>query len=176
MTQGHKRATINAAGCGFDSDSRNGMFNIFIFLALVTTQNAALSSATQHAMPPEVGGKRETKVSYWDQSVLTLGFRFPAPTLLCAGYTMKAKKNNNWLNHFFSRVILRASIKISLNLLILLYIFNKINLSSCSRGTKCDWGNTRFTLPLLVSACPLCARYSVKLIFFYLFILHNYDD
>ena len=36
-------------------------FNIFIFFAMVTRQSAALSFATQHAMPPEFGGKWLTK-------------------------------------------------------------------------------------------------------------------
>ena len=51
-------------------------FHIF---ALVSRQSAALSSATQHAMLPEIGGKWETEC---------LNTRFPLPTL-CAGYSMK---------------------------------------------------------------------------------------
>ena len=41
---------------------------------------AALSSATQHAMPPEFGRKWRTEC---------LNTRFPLPTLLCAGYSVK---------------------------------------------------------------------------------------
>ena len=54
----------------------------FNFFALVSRQSAALSSATQHAMPPESGRK-------WGTSVLTL--KFPLPTLLCAGYSVGLK-------------------------------------------------------------------------------------
>ena len=43
-------------------------------------QNAALSSATQHAMPPEFGRKWGTEC---------LNNRFPLPTLLYAGYSVK---------------------------------------------------------------------------------------
>ena len=38
-------------------------FMIFYFFALVTKQSAALNSATQHAKPPEFGGKWRTEVS-----------------------------------------------------------------------------------------------------------------
>ena len=41
VAQGHKRATVKGTGCGL-------IFNIFIFLALVTRQSAAFSSTTQH--------------------------------------------------------------------------------------------------------------------------------
>ena len=42
--------------------------------------SAALSSATQHAIPPEFGRKWGTEC---------LNTRFPLPTLLCAGYSVK---------------------------------------------------------------------------------------
>ena len=42
--------------------------------------STALSSATQHAMPPEFGRKWETEC---------LNTRFTLPTLLCAGYSVK---------------------------------------------------------------------------------------
>ena len=42
--------------------------------------NAALSSAIQHAMPPEFGRK-------WGTECLNISF--PLPTLLCAGYSVK---------------------------------------------------------------------------------------
>ena len=51
----------------------------FIF-ALVPRLSAALSSATQHAMPPEFGRKWGTEC---------LNTRFPLPTLLCVGYSVK---------------------------------------------------------------------------------------
>ena len=42
--------------------------------------SAALNSATQHAMPPEFGRKWATEC---------FNTRFPLPTLLCAGYSVK---------------------------------------------------------------------------------------
>ena len=63
---------------------------IFHFFALVSRQNAALSSATQHAMHPEVGGKWGTEC---------LNTRFPLPTLLCAGYSV------NLIYLFFLKII-----------------------------------------------------------------------
>ena len=46
---------------------RDYVYNIcFHFIALVSRQSEALSSATQHTMPQEFGGK-------WERSVLTLG-------------------------------------------------------------------------------------------------------
>ena len=44
---------------------------------------ALLSSATQHAMPPEFGGKWGTEC---------FNTRFPVPNLLCAGYSVKQEK------------------------------------------------------------------------------------
>ena len=52
----------------------------FHFFALVSRLSAALSSATQHAMPPEFSKKGGTKC---------LNTRFPLPTRLCAGYSVK---------------------------------------------------------------------------------------
>ena len=52
---------------------------------LPTRQSAALSSVTQHAMPPEFEGK-------WETECLNTGF--PLPTMLCAGYSVKLKKKN----------------------------------------------------------------------------------
>ena len=54
----------------------------FHFFALVSRKSAALSSTTQHAMPPEFefGRKWGTKC---------LNSRFPLPTLQCAGYSVK---------------------------------------------------------------------------------------
>ena len=49
----------------------------------MSRQSAALSSATQHAMPPESDRKRGTE---------SLNTRFPLPTLLCAGYSVKLIK------------------------------------------------------------------------------------
>ena len=53
---------------------------ILIFFALVSKQSAVLSSATQHAMPSELSEKWGTEC---------LNTRFPLPTLLCAGYSVK---------------------------------------------------------------------------------------
>ena len=42
-----------------------------MFLVLVTIQNAALSSATQHAMSSEFGEKWGTEATKWERSILT---------------------------------------------------------------------------------------------------------
>ena len=55
-------------------------FYYFHSFALVLRLSAALSSATQHAMPPEFGRKWGTEC---------LNTSFPLPTLLCAGYSVK---------------------------------------------------------------------------------------
>ena len=75
--------TVKPTGCGFDPHSRR--WNIYLnlcfhFFALVSRLRAALSSATQHAMPPEIGRKWGTEC---------LNTRFLLPTLLCAGYSVK---------------------------------------------------------------------------------------
>ena len=75
--------TVKPTGCGFDPHSR--IWNIYLnlyfhFFALVARLSAALSSATQHAIPPELGRKWGTECLYT---------RFPLPTLLCAGYSVK---------------------------------------------------------------------------------------
>ena len=71
--------TVKSTGCEFDSHLRK--LNIyshlyFHFFARVSRQSAALSSATQQEMPPELGGKWRTEC---------LNTRFLLPTLLCAG-------------------------------------------------------------------------------------------
>ena len=50
---------------------------------LIPYISAALSSAPQHAMPPEFGRK-------WGMECLNT--KFPLPTLLCAGYSVKLIK------------------------------------------------------------------------------------
>ena len=79
--------TVKATGCfdccGFDPHSRK--LNIYLnlhycFIALVSRQKAALSTATQHAMPSKFGEKWGTEC---------LNTRFPLPALLCAGYIVK---------------------------------------------------------------------------------------
>ena len=75
--------TVKPTGCGFDPHSRrwNIYLNLYLhFFALMSRLSAALSSATQHAMPPEFGRKWGTEC---------LKTRFPLPTLLCAGYSVK---------------------------------------------------------------------------------------
>ena len=50
--------TLNATGCGFDPRKGYIYLNLYFhFFVLVSRQNAALSFFTQHAMPPEFGGK-----------------------------------------------------------------------------------------------------------------------
>ena len=75
--------TVKPTGCGFDAYSRrwNIYLNLYFhFFALVSRLSAALSYATQHAMPPEFGRKWGTEY---------LNTRFPLPTLLYAGYSVK---------------------------------------------------------------------------------------
>ena len=78
--------TVKSTGCGFDPHSRryrerNIYLNLYFhFFALVSRLSAALSSATQHAMPPEFGRKWGTEC---------LNTRSPLPTLLFAGYSVK---------------------------------------------------------------------------------------
>ena len=69
----------SVAGCGFDPHSRRYLLKfIFPFLRSgVEALSAALTSATQHAMPLEFGRK-------WGTGCLNT--RLPLPTLLYAGY------------------------------------------------------------------------------------------
>ena len=56
-------------------EKRNIYLNLyFYFVALVSRQSAAMSSATQHAKHPELSGKWRTEC---------LNTRFPLPALLC---------------------------------------------------------------------------------------------
>ena len=69
--------TAKWTGCGFDSHWRK--LNIYLnfyfhFFALVSRQSAAMSSATQHAMPPVFGEK-------WEMECLNT--RFPAYPAAC---------------------------------------------------------------------------------------------
>ena len=75
--------TVKSTNCGFDPHS--GKSNIYLhlyfqFFAMVLTQSETLTSANQHAMPPEFRGKWETKC---------LNTRFPLPIPLSVGYSMK---------------------------------------------------------------------------------------
>ena len=56
--------------------------------------NSALNFATQHAMTPEFGRKWRTEC---------LSIRFPLPTLLRAGFSVKLIYNNN-NNLFISKL------------------------------------------------------------------------
>ena len=58
-------------------------FNIFFISSLWCGGESAALSSTQHAMPPEIGGK-------WGTECLIT--RFPLPALLCAGYNVNLKK------------------------------------------------------------------------------------
>ena len=54
------KLTVNPTGCEFDPHSRRGNIYLnlyFHFSALVSRQSAALSSATKHTMPLEIGRK-----------------------------------------------------------------------------------------------------------------------
>ena len=93
-----RSVTVKPTGCGCDPHSRrwNIYLNLYFHLfALVSRLSAALSSATQHAMPPEFGRKWGTEC---------LNTRFPLPTLLCTGYSVKLiwfingiRINRHWL-------------------------------------------------------------------------------
>ena len=82
MAQRHKVCIIKSTSCGFDPHSRRNIYlNLYFhFFALVSRLSAAMSSETQHAMPPEFGTKWGTEC---------LNTRFHLPTLLCAGYSVK---------------------------------------------------------------------------------------
>ena len=68
------------------------MMLLIVMFALVLRTNAALSSATHHAMPPDSAKSRE-------RSVLTLD----SLTLQCAGYSVKLLKNvTNLIPYFLS--------------------------------------------------------------------------
>ena len=60
--------------------------------------SAALSSATQHAMPPEYGK--------WGTECLNT--KFPQPILLCAGYSVKLKTKH--INIYTTHYILMAEL------------------------------------------------------------------
>ena len=67
--------TVKPIGCRFDPHSRrwNIYLNLYFhFFALVSRQNAAFCSATQHPMPPESGRKWGTEC---------LNTRFPLPAV-----------------------------------------------------------------------------------------------
>ena len=83
---------------------------ILIFLLWCRGESAALSSATQHAMPSEIGRK-------WAAECFNI--RFPLPTLLCAGYSVKLKKNVSYYwneNIVFFRFALYAACRSAGNL------------------------------------------------------------
>ena len=63
---GAQNVTVKLTGCGFSRKWNSYLHKYFHFFALVSRQSAALSSATQHAMPPEFSRK-------WRHSVLALG-------------------------------------------------------------------------------------------------------
>ena len=59
-----------------------GTYKLFymLYISFSSRQSAALSSATQRAMPPELDGNWGTEC---------LNTRFPLPTLVSAGYSVK---------------------------------------------------------------------------------------
>ena len=75
-----KRATVNVIVDSISREEMKDLLNFLIpFFPVVSRQSAVLSSATQHAMSPEFGGKWGTKC---------LNTRFPTFNLLCAGYSV----------------------------------------------------------------------------------------
>ena len=86
--------TVKLTGCGFDPHSWRWKIYLhlyFYFFALVSRHSAALSSASQHAISPDLGGMWGTKC---------LNTRFPLPTLLCAGYSVKLIDMNDRSHKF----------------------------------------------------------------------------
>ena len=74
--------TVKPIAYGFDPHSKrlNIYLNLYFhFFALVSRQSTALSTATQHAMLPDLSGMWGT--------VYSTGF--PLPSLLCAGFSVK---------------------------------------------------------------------------------------
>ena len=77
---------VNRQVVGSISTQRDEIF-VYIYFPISSLwcrgESAALSFATQHEMPSENGGKWGTEC---------LNTRFPLPTLLCTGYSVKLKK------------------------------------------------------------------------------------
>ena len=74
-SRGAQSVTAKSTGCGFDPCLRRR--NIYFhFFALASRQTAALSSTTQLAKPPELGGKLKAR---------------KLPNLLYTGYSVKLK-------------------------------------------------------------------------------------
>ena len=91
--------TVKLTVCGFNPHSRrcNVYLNLYFhFFALVSRQSSALSFASQHAMPPESGRK-------WGAECLNT--RFPLPTMLCAGYSVKPIFFSQSGNRTFNRCV-----------------------------------------------------------------------
>ena len=82
----HKRVTVKATGCGFDSHTRKWNIYYFHLFVLVSRQSAALHSTIQNAMPPEFSGQ-------WEKECRNTPF--PESLLLpisCAGNSVNLKK------------------------------------------------------------------------------------
>ena len=78
-----RNVTVKLTGCVFDPRSRRWHIYLnlhFHFFALVSRLSAALSSATQHAISPELGKQWGT------ECFIT---RFPLTILLCTGNSVK---------------------------------------------------------------------------------------
>ena len=85
--EGHKRLTVKATGCGFVSHSRKLNNKYLYFFALELKQRLTLSSARQHSMPLEFGGKWETEVG-----TMCHNTRFPGSSAY-PKYEREAKKH-----------------------------------------------------------------------------------
>ena len=86
VAQGHKVWLQNRLVVGAIPTLGNEIFiKIYIFISSLwcRVKNVALTSATQHKMPPDFGGK-------WGMECFNS--RFSLSTLLCAGYSVKVKK------------------------------------------------------------------------------------
>ena len=150
--------TVKPTGCEFDPHSRR--WNIYLnlyFLRSGVEAKAALSSATQHAMPPEFSRK-------WGISI-----SINLPTLLCAGYSVKLILIKNIIASLHSgRVWLWQNA--SLSPATQHAMLPEFGRSAMSAATQCiekfdgkwrtEYLNTKFPLPT-----PLCTGYKVKLIY-----------
>ena len=93
---------------------------MYISISSLWCCGQALSSATQHAMPPEFGRKQGTEC---------LNTRFPLPTPLCAGYSVKLI----YLIYFDFKIYEKVNIKSVPYSTIYLFNKNKIYINFSAR-------------------------------------------
>ena len=85
--------TVKSTGCGFDPHSRKWNIYTFIFPFLRSGVEAKRDVECRHST-------RNASRTWWNWRTECLNSRFPLPTLLCAGYSIKhkgEKKTWYWL-------------------------------------------------------------------------------